>query len=173
MKQIRIGLFKVISGRIVASDPCYEIGTWCQGVLDGVRKGKWVADVLVDQKTQRIAEIIVHHQEWTNLSSSWIEAPFEVGVDSGQAGVFDAQHYRDDSVVMNAGRKAKEIICPEEPWYSICCDRTLSSQSAGIIPYGAVCSSRYGDGAYRCYTQKDNNNEIAVVRIVFIVQKGN
>jgi transposase len=37
--------FEIKSGKIVLSDPCYEAPTWCQGVIDNVKNGKWEASV--------------------------------------------------------------------------------------------------------------------------------
>jgi hypothetical protein len=36
--------FEVTSGKMVLSDPCYTIPTWCQGVVDRVKNGTWVTE---------------------------------------------------------------------------------------------------------------------------------
>jgi hypothetical protein len=40
-----LGTFTNKSGKMMISDPCYEKGTWCQGIVDNVRTGAWVGYV--------------------------------------------------------------------------------------------------------------------------------
>src|SRR5690606_25054488 len=88
---------------------------------------------------------------------------FVVGVDSGQAGVFDFAVYKDDE-----SAKGKSNFIEDEPWYSTCCDQTLSDQQAGVIEGGAVSSSGYGDGLYTAYYAIDANKEVVAIKIVFM-----
>ena len=175
-KETPIGTFHVASGRVIVSDPCYEAGTWCQGMLERVRKGQWMCHVLLAHEgacDTCIAELIVRHVSLSRAgSASWTgERSFEVGVDSGQAGIFDTAHYRDDRVAQAVERLSHESICPDEPWYSLCCDRTSGSEmGAGVIPYGVVSSSGFGDGSYRCFTHRDREGYIIGIKIVFITQ---
>ena len=91
---------------------------------------------------------------------------FDVGVDSGQAGLFDASHYRDDTVIPNhENLKDKE---PSEIWYDHCCNITLSPLSAGVLPYGVVSSSGYGDGGYDCFICRNEYGQIIRAEIEFI-----
>ena len=39
---------------------------------------------------------------------------------------------------------------------------------AGVMPYGAVSSSGFGDGGYVCYTHEGDTGEIDFAFIVFI-----
>jgi len=173
MRSIRLGEFQIISGNVIVSDPCYELDIWCLGKLSNVRKGKWEAHILVSDEGawgNRVAELVAECVEpgETGILLGWEPQEFKVGVDSGQAGIFDREHYRDDSVVKGVSRKADETIRPEEPWYSICCDRTLSEPGAGIVPFGVVSSSGFGDGSYRCYLMKTREGIIQGIKIVFI-----
>ena len=176
-RETPVGSFRVVSGRVVVSDPCYEIGVWCQGVLEKVRKGQWASHVSLAQEgacDTCVAELIARRTPPANPSNPrWIEERFEVGVDSGQAGIFDMAHYRDDRSAQAVERLSRETICPEEPWYSLCCDRTSGSEmGAGVIPHGVVSSSGFGDGSYRCFTQRDCAGYIIAIRIVFITDRG-
>lgn len=36
---IALGEFKCKSGKLIVSDPCYPLGTWCQLVLNNVKEG--------------------------------------------------------------------------------------------------------------------------------------
>jgi hypothetical protein len=98
-------------------------------------------------------------------------AKFEVGVDSGQAGIFDVDHYKDDSVFGNKKPKFERSTLDESgnKWYAFCCDATLYTKyTAGVIPYGAVSSSGFGDGGYPCIYWTDESGEIVKVAIGFI-----
>ena len=47
-------------------------------------------------------------------------------------------------------------------------DITLSEMSAGVMPYGVVSSSGFGDGSYVCYTHKGSDGEIDFAFVIFI-----
>ena len=48
--------FEIKSGKVVLSDPCYELGTWCQGIVNNVKNGEWFADAeYVDSFGNRVA----------------------------------------------------------------------------------------------------------------------
>ena len=53
-------------------------------------------------------------------------------------------------------------------WYNHACDITLSEMSAGVMPYGVVSSSGFGDGSYVCYTHKGSDGEIDFAFVIFI-----
>jgi len=99
------------------------------------------------------------------MTCKCVEQPFEVGVDSGQAGFFDDAFYQNDTVF-------EELPAPGfaigDLWYRHVCDITLSKMSAGVLPYGVVSSSGFGDGGYTCYTHADENGVIDFAFIVFI-----
>jgi len=172
-----LGQFENISGRFAISDPCYDIDVWCRGELSGVKKGMWNAEVGIYDAGdwgKKVALLIVTHVDYDDdAEGDYISkiADFEVGVDSGQAGIFDVSHYRDDSVfddgAVEDGQAEKGGI-----WYDHCCSITLDpTNHAGIIPYGAVSSSGYGDDGYDCTFWLDSNNEIIKVVITFIVKE--
>lgn len=162
-----IGEFDVVSGEVVVSDPCYSLGTWCAGDLKAVN-GRWAASVERQQDRgmgERIGCLVVRHVDCPE-GELWIPVSITVGVDSGQAGVFDATHYKDDT--LEEAQSLTEPLLPDEPWYSLCCNRTLSEKEAGVIPFGAVSSSGYGDGVYNASAIFDAEGRALAVRIIFI-----
>lgn len=166
MKTIKLGEFELKTEVAIVSDPCYVIGTWCQITLNNVKKGLWSAYVLLTDK--RVAQLLAFAGNALN-NVQWQAVPGEVGVDSGQAGIFDARHYREDAIVKDVTRIGPSIICPDEPWYSVCCDRTNNTEHcAGVIPEGCVASSGYGDGSYDCFVGKDEKGRITAIKIDFI-----
>ena len=40
-----VGDVYIESGSVVVSDPCYTIPTWCQGIVDNVKNGRWMGFV--------------------------------------------------------------------------------------------------------------------------------
>lgn len=164
---IPIGQFEIKSGRVMVSDPCYDLDTWCQGSLSNVYVGEWNAFV---KKTDeglwgyRCSELIAL-KDGLNVDTIVIEekTDIHVGVDSGQAGIFDVDIYKDDASVL-----VETNFMPDDPWYSLCCDLTLKDPGAGVINGGVVSRSGLGDGGYNCYIVKDELNVIIGIKIVFI-----
>ena len=173
-----LGAFEITSGKAHISDPCYELCTWCAGTIEPVKNGVWHSYVVRIDKDDwgiRCAMLVAYNTEngKVNHEDSRFEKQwFKVDVDSGQAGIFDAEHFKDDESVKGCSRVSDSPpICEEEPFYSICCDRTcdrtLSDIGAGVIPYGVVSSSGCGDGSYDCYAIRDDDNEIIAICIDF------
>jgi len=169
----RIGEFTIKSGVVVVSDPCYDsidhARCFCRnnGQLPKVMKGTWNAQVYENDRG-RISMLLCSHESYplsdipTSAIRYWKRMPWVVAVDSGQAGVFDKKAWRDDETVKGVERLHDEIICADEPWYSICCDRTLSEVGAGVIPWGVVSSSGYGDGSYDAYYLEQDGKVVAI-----------
>jgi Protein of unknown function (DUF4241) len=166
--------FKVTSGVIVASDPCYSIPTWCQGIIENVKNGEWIATV--EHYENKIAVLMISHKDFNlDLSDMFVdeeEFSFDAGVDSGQFGFFDKAGYRQDKLA-NGLSKADfgDGYDKEEgdEWYRAVCDLTLGSESWGVLPDGVASSSGVGDGSYTVYGVKDMlNGEWVGLRVVFI-----
>ena len=170
----KIGTFRIESGIARVTDPCYDLKTWCSGQVEKVMNGEWKAYVIKSDEGDwgnRCAFLIACHCTIKKKphydDTDWREETFEVGVDSGQAGIFDLKHYKDDNSVAEVKRVHNESICEDEPFYSICCDRTLSETGAGVIPFGCVSSSGYGDGGYTCFTMQNEDGQLDAIMIDF------
>ena len=185
--------FEIVSGEVRVTDPCYDETTWCSAEVSNVKNGIWNAWAKKsDEKGSegRCADLFVWHtdyqkdkvfgiierikkgeEEFDRIKGGMgqIRIPAEIGVDSGQAGVFDSKFFKDDKVAKGVERiYTKEAICVDEPWYSLCCDRTLNDEGWGVIPYGAVSSSGWGDGGYTAYKCLNASKEVIGIRIVFL-----
>lgn len=92
----------------------------------------------------------------------WWEEPFEVGVDSGKAGIFDEKYYR------AAGNK------PDEERFNDLCfnaiyDKRVKNDGVAIIEdKGIVSFSGYGDGGYGCYTHQNKDGLVVGVIIDYL-----
>jgi hypothetical protein len=168
-----LGTFEMVSSRMAVSDPCYDADVWCRGELENVLPGTWQAYAIKRDKGEwgpRVVRLVAVHREYADTCEFAAElAPFEVGVDSGQAGLFDCLHYRDDTVAVehpNVSRKDAGML-----WYMQCCCRTLTREAAGVMPYGVVASSGYGDGSYDCFVSRNSDGKIVCVEIEFIPEE--
>jgi hypothetical protein len=160
-------------GNVVISDPRYEAATWCAAERRALA-GPWLAGVALSSD-RRVASLFAQHQDylWANLPWQRDAANADLGVDSGQLGFFSATHYRYDGAVEPghifaadwlplAHRKAGDA------WYDLCCDLTTGSAQGGVLEYGCVSSSGYGDGSYRLQTQQREDGVIVGLRVDFI-----
>ena len=87
--------FITLNDKVMVSDPCYGLNTWCQGVLENVLPGKYLCKVgfIDDRWGTRVADIRVKYVDSKEIEYDCLEE-FEVGVDSGTAGIFDYEYYK-------------------------------------------------------------------------------
>lgn len=159
-------LFEVVSGELVISDPCYEVPTWCAGTVKA-KNGTWSAYYDTDDTGHRIKEIWAYNIEAAINRPRIVDElpqapplPFINGVDSGQLGYFDRTHYRNDDCATNMLKRDFGEGYDRQPgdaWYRAVCHITLTDESFGVMPYGVVSSSGWGDGSYN--TQGVFNDE--------------
>lgn len=167
-----LGEFECVSGTLRVSDPCYEdLKTWCSGQLLKCKIGKWKAFVQYSNEDDwglRVCKLMISSMYNFEIIPPLHRTNFQVGVDSGQAGFFDLKHFNDSSIAV----LTEHPLTGENAWYDMCCEKTLGAEQAGIIPYGVVSSSGYGDGGYTCKYSK-MNSEIIYAEIVFIGDEEN
>ena len=150
-----------LSDKIIISDPCYERGIWCAISDFEVMPGKYETFIIkyADDCDVRAAAVIAVHSDYIEtLDFIWKSHNCEVGVDSGQAGIFD------DSIYPEKGEPKGEYD-DEETFYGECCKLTLSDTQGGILKNekGVVSSSGYGDGCYELFSQYRNGYCIALM----------
>lgn len=163
---------------VVVSDPCYTIPTWCQIILRDVLPGEYVVHSKKhdcgDWGVRQSMLMVIHDQhEFDDLK--WKEAPGTVGVDSGQAGIFSMETYRNDEVAERIGDGdygpfPLQRFEAGDIWYEKMCSRTLGSERWGMYDGGVVSSSGFGDGSYTLYIAK-KNRKIVGMCIDFCVEE--
>ena len=160
MKTIKLG------NKVMVSDPCYGMNTWCQGVVENVMPGVYNCEVEYSDEGDwgvRVAAIEVMHEN--TMVHWWESADFEVGVDSGQAGIFDYEYY----AKYHMDRSVRPHV--DDDWYHRVGKITLSEESAGTIDNsGFVSSSGYGDGGYVCYLAKNDDGCVVGLKVVYIYE---
>jgi hypothetical protein len=186
--------FDQTSDKMIVSDPSYdyiakehEPGSGLMKlnlVLDNVAKGKWRALLLInslhiDQNAALLCfsdenEKWKKDREFINYSifGDWKKVG-TIGVDSGQAGIYDLKYYRDDNVVPKKISKNSEtssaLNSPGKEWFEM--NNNLTSEPTdygGVMKYGTVSASGHGDGLYNVYVLRDNKSKIVGVKIIFI-----
>jgi len=183
-----LGSFEVTSGKVVVTDPCYERGTWCAGVLDGVRNGRWLGYAFIAPSDFGICvhELTIHHADLGDEEVELQLADFEVGVDSGKAGIFDEAMYPSGKKLETWDSKSSKRIetdCPfdyrnEAGFYKRACNASRGGERStskwipptmvGVMPEGVVSSSGIGDGSYECQYHRNADGEIDYITIIFI-----
>ena len=174
-----IGTFEVKSGVMRISDLCYQKDTWCAGTISPCRKGTWTAAVVYDNDGYVLMLVVksasikgnnlfdhltVDENRYSWNEAVWEMADIDVGVDSGQCGFFDDEHFLDNEIFQGCSPAKSQY---GDAFYNHCCDATLSDSRAGVIPYGVVSSSGYGDGSYRAFIHKNTKGDITAATIIF------
>ena len=158
----------VLGKEVMVSDPCYGLGTWCQGVVKNVLPGTYYCNIeYYDDKDwgTRVSAIEVIRGNYYCDDLDWVEENFEVGVDSGQAGIFDYEYYKKHHESAPTGKNL------DENWYDTLCNLTYTGGrlTGNVIDNaGFVSSSGYGDGSYWCYKAEDINGNVIAIRLEFI-----
>ncbi len=165
-KYVALGKFTLTGDMLRVTDPCYTKETWCAGVIENMKPGEYNAYVAYDADG-RVEMLLVAHSTYKNARQMankiavdddkiwyqyWKMIDAEIGVDSGQCGLFDEQKVFDATQFTEVPDCGFEC---DNAWYATCCALTLSSKQAGVVPCGAVSSSGWGDGCYPAFVLRD------------------
>lgn len=188
---ICLGTFCQETSEIIVSDPMftfekntYENIAWNVNVyLNNVKPGKWLSWIHVDEKTCRNSELISvydsdlldnddYFMEYDSNKYEWeLYEQSDIGVDSGMAGIYDLKYFRKDEFVNIPQLNLKKYDNDGEKWYNMNSYITQHDQNdAGIVPFGVVSMSGYGDGMYDLMICK-NNDQIVGIKILFITNE--
>ena len=162
-KEINIAGTITLGDRVRMTDPCYGMDVWCSGTVDNVLPGEYVPVGVISNEGswgERVAQIRVNHVDYPMTEPTEF-VDFEVGVDSGQAGIFDEPYYIDH-------HRDNDYDDPSS-WYRKVCNITLSSPGIGTIDgKGLVSSSGYGDGGYDAYVARNDDGKIVAIEIDYL-----
>lgn len=160
-----------LGNEVVISDPCYTIPTWCQYKTDKVLPGQYHTFVNRNDRFgwgMRNTGLLAVHEDFVSQPLKFRRiAAADIGVDSGQAGIFDLNSYRNDDVFKNeVSEFAKKYRSGDkdggEEWYCHMADRTLSEIGWGSYSHGVVSSSGIGDGSYILRVAKHKGKIVAL-----------
>jgi hypothetical protein len=153
-----------LGSEVMVSDPCYPVGTWCQTIIRGVLPGKYLATMpglfepFKGYSERNVGISVLHeHAHLAGRKITWKKYS-TIGVDSGQAGIFDLASYRggDHSDDRSEGSVG-------ELWYDEVTKLTLDTvDNWGSTDSGIVSSSGLGDGMYNVHLAKLNRMVVGI-----------
>ena len=162
-----------LSNKVIVSDPCYSIPTWCQTVLTDVLPGRYISQVNEDPETDRCAELLVIHEDYYQKHLDYFDHS-SCGVDSGQLGIFDAASYRNDAAAADISTPRINFTISGDAqdgdaWYEKMCKITLGEPlQYGAYDTGVVSSSGWGDGMYPLQVARNDGGQIVAMLVTFI-----
>ena len=168
-----------LNEEVMVSDPCYTIPTWCQIKLKNVLPGRYKTNCRITSNSgwgERCSVLLAVHEDYVTQDLSWREHAGDVGVDSGQCGIFCMTSYRND--VLSEGITTPTLDQPfvipfredGDKWYEKICKFTLCEPQWGLYDTGVVSSSGIGDGGYRCLVAK-HKGKIVGIAIDYLMEK--
>lgn len=156
-----------LGNKVVVSDPCYELDTWCAGQLENVLPGEYNCDICKTETDwgNRVSHLYAVHSDY-NVQPDEIteEQNFEVGVDSGTAGIFDYEYYAQYHTGHTDDTWYDHKIC--NAFYPNRCEMGID-----IIKThnkGVASNTGYGDGTYICYVKRNDEGQIIAILIEYI-----
>lgn len=170
---------------VMVSDPCYTEPTWCQIKLTDVKPGVYHAYHKEHDSGDwgvRSSMLLVIHQDHSEDELEWDQEDGEVGVDSGQAGIFSYETFRKDGLEMEVptvgydGRSFEWLDTLSRAdevggdWYTKMCKKTLTTEGWGTYDQGIVSRSGFGDGSYTLYTARIDG-EVVAMAVDFAVEE--
>ena len=147
----------ILGSSVIITDPGYAQYIWCNATLRTVKPGKYHCWVNMSDEGKwghRVAELCAAHvtADYERLKDTEVE--IAIGVDSGQAGIFDEAYFKE-----HTGKKN---------WYGQVCDTTTP---AGTLDgFCVVSSSGFGDGAYNLFVRRNSEGIVVYIKVVFITE---
>ncbi len=148
-------------GKVDATDPCYERGTWCAAFGLDVVPGKYRCGYEVSNDDRIVTNFIIHEDYSTDFYNLHFELAYEIGVDAGLFGYFPDKH-----------------DFPQDEWEQLCQWMwAKDKESKDIASYyfrddvGFWTSSGYGDGGYPVYAAKTSDGKIIGLLTEFIASE--
>jgi hypothetical protein len=169
-----------LSETVIVSDPCYTVPTWCQIIVENVLPGNYIPFVKkhdCGDWGNRTSMLMCIHEDYVgkenDLTLTWTEHSGTVGVDSGQAGIFSMESYRNDQHPIEKGEADFNFNSDDDggKWYIKMCQRTLGVSRWGVYDEGVVSSSGFGDGSYSLFVLTDDEDNIVGLCVDFNVEE--
>jgi len=169
--------FVISCGTVRVTDPCYDATTECAGTISKVLNGQWKGFTIKSDEGdwgKRVAALFVHHESWIGRVPTTVEeiendmemTEFDIGVDSGQAGIFDADEFNRQALHIDHSNNDESN--KHNAFYSLACEVNNGPEGAGSVGFGINSCSGYGDGGYDCYHLTNDGGEVEAIAIVFI-----
>ena len=171
----------ILSKNVRVSDPCYTDDVWCKTRLTTVLPGPYNWSVSFSDDSSwghRVSGITLIHENYMDNDSLEWQFHSDIGVDSGQAGIFCETSYRNDEVAAGITTPDSDFSLGDyrkddggEAWYEKMCRFTLGENQYGAYDTGVVSSSGIGDGSYPLYVVYDENDNIIAMKLDYLLDE--
>lgn len=181
---------------VYISDPCYEVGIWCQAFITNLKPGRYLGFMYKTDTSwgRRVTDLWIVHEDYKDVYPDTIVEGADIGVDSGSAGIYDKEYYEKYHIMEEGknidddpesaewyehqfylmydydinGDKIVEKFHPEKRYFY-----TDQERRGGIAldDKCVISFSGYGDGGYPLFEAKNADNEVIGLRIEFIGEK--
>lgn len=154
--------------KVLVSDPSYEKGTWCTGIVENVKEGNYITEVVYCKDPHpffynRVVELKAILEGVDKESLNWEITEADIGVDSGQCGIYDYEAVKD---IIGTGEPDEK-----DTFYGQACQCTDAiEQYKELNGYGVVSRSGIGDGNYDLYIAKQGD-QVVGIKVVYIVEE--
>ncbi len=146
-----------LSDKVRVTDPCYGVDTWCAGTLENVLPGEFNCSYIHEDKEwftgkliDRVTSMEVRHESYPDIDPTEYVPGIDVGVDSGQAGIFDYPMYKE--VCADAGT--------ERNFYQKVCNATVVEKMIENKNYVPFNKSEYFKKEYQSLEKRDFYEDI-------------
>lgn len=156
-----------LGSKVLVSDPCYEYPTWCTGTVENVKPGNYNTSVIYWKDTDRffngrVAELLAVHESYDVEDLDWEITKADIGVDSGQCGIFDFEQVKD--IIGHGEWDEKDKFYAQ----ACACTEDGAKQYQEMNNYGVVSRSGIGDGSYDLYVAY-HKDEVIAIKVVFLM----
>lgn len=159
-----------LGSKVIMTDPCYELGTWCTETIENMRAGEYVACAAVCEEESddwcagRIMAQYVLPEGMTIEEFKGRSQKFtDIGVDSATAGIFDYDFFKE-------AKKKDDTLYMQEHFFNV------QHESSSIWTLGTPCgrgivtTSGVGDGSYPVSFVLEDG-EVIALGITFIEEE--
>ena len=196
-KKYNLGTIE-LGSEVYVSDPCYNVGTWCQALVKGVKPGKYHCHMYKSDFGEeglggiRVTDLwVVHESTQSQYPNKILDPSIDIGVDSGAAGIYDKAYF-EKYHLFEEGKSFDDYPEAEE-WYDKQFElryyydlegkeikEYFDEESHKWIRNGeradgvaldekcVISFSGWGDGGYSLYVGRNRKKEITSLRIKFI-----
>lgn len=164
-----LGTFKVESGKVFVSDPCYSRDT--DGMVYDAVNGDWKATATIREGRVSILTAVTKDK-----GGKWERTGLHMGVDSGQMSIFDNRFYKKDSEGKGKCSPTWEYMEKDRDdgaFYGACCTLTCgetngTEKQGGVLEHGCVSSTGWGDGSYPLFVKLNKAGKVVGVKVKFM-----
>lgn len=175
-----------LGNKVIVSDPCYDLGTWCQAVIENVKEGNYSTFFKTLDDDEKTIETIGVVLDGINvLEEDYILLNNTIGVDSGTAGIFDYKYYEEKHDTSENKDKFMDYIEDRTNYYNqnpryipFCESNIYKAAMLSIFNKMDELKKKYPDldfdSQYRklvdCYSEKGNEYSFSIDKLNSIIE---